>query len=189
MFSIPVDDEIELQLLNPAFAPVYVDLVAENYDYLAKWLAFPPHCKEEKDFLAFIRKSLHDYADGKSLVCAIFYRDTLIGNCSFNTINTELKRAEIGYWIAEKYQGNGIVTRVCRKLIELAFYQYELEKVVISAAVDNVSSRAVCERLGMRLEGIESHSEKIGDQILSHAHYAIFKPGDSLAQPNNTPSE
>ena len=48
-----------------------------------------------------------------------------------------------------------------------------MEKVQIAATEGNVKSRAVCDRLGMKLEGIVTNRERIGDRILNHAIYGI----------------
>ncbi|UTM56860.1 GNAT family N-acetyltransferase [Photobacterium sp. CCB-ST2H9] len=180
MFSQTVDQDIQLALVQPSFAPRYVELVNAHFDYLSQWLAWPPHCNTESDFLNFIRRSLQDYAEGKSMVCAIFYQGIHVGNCSFNSINHSLKTVDIGYWLAADYQGKGIITRVCSHLIRIAFEQLEMEKVVIAAAVENQASRSVAERLGMTLEGVISRNENLNGRILSHAIYALHR------QPVNT---
>ena len=98
-----------------------------------------------------------------------------MGNCGFHSINHELKVAEIGYWIGKEFQGKGIMTRVCRYLVDYAFSKLNIDKIEISAAEKNLRSRAVCERIGMQLEGIITNREKVGDQILDHAIYGIHK--------------
>ena len=173
MFSTLVDDDIRLCLVQPSFAPRYAELVAAHNDYLSQWLAWPQKCNTEDAFRTFVSKSLHDYADGKSLTCAIEYQGEIVGNISFNAILHERKMVEIGYWLAEPWQGHGIITRACRFLIDYAFTALDMDKVQIAAAEDNKPSRAVCERLGMTLEGIISNQEKIGDRILAHAIYGL----------------
>ncbi|CAM3424118.1 GNAT family N-acetyltransferase [Parendozoicomonas haliclonae] len=175
MFALRVDQDIELVLATPDLAPQYTSLVEANRDYLNEWLHWPRLCLTEEHFTHFLRDALHQYADGKAMVCAIYYRGELAGNCSFNAINHTLKRANIGYWLAENFQGKGIMTRVCRFLIDYAFTKLDIEKVEIVAAEGNRSSRAVAERLGMTLEGTLSHREKVGDRILSHAYYAAYQ--------------
>ncbi|WP_028865637.1 GNAT family N-acetyltransferase [Psychromonas aquimarina] len=175
MFSSTVDNEIKLALVQKSFAPLYVELAEENYSALEQWLAWPPHCKSEQDFVSFIQKSLHDYADGKSMVCAVWFNKKLVGNVSFNTINHNLKKVEIGYWLAESAQGKGIMTRVCKKLIDIAFNDLNMHKVEISAASENLASRAVCERLGMTLEGIITNSENLNGRIIDHAVYGLHR--------------
>jgi ribosomal-protein-serine acetyltransferase len=56
-----------------------------------------------------------------------------------------------------------------------AFSHLNMNKVEISAAVDNAASRAVCERLGMGLEGVITNAEKVGDRIFTHAIYGLHK--------------
>ncbi|MDP6165026.1 MAG: GNAT family N-acetyltransferase [Gammaproteobacteria bacterium] len=175
MFKLTVDDEINLYLVNDSFTGRYVELVEENEEYLAQWLAWPRVCKTQDDFKEFVKDSLHEYAEGKSMNCAVEYRGEIVGNASFNTIQHELKRVEIGYWIGKVYQGKGIISRVCHVLIDYAFKNLEMDKVQIAAAEGNRPSRAVCERLGMKLEGILTHQEKVGDRILNHAVYGIHR--------------
>ena len=175
MFKITVDDEIALYLENEAFSARYVELVNENSEYLAQWLEWPRFCKNQDNFKEFAKESLHNYADGKSMTCAIEYRGEIVGNCGLNAINHRLKMVEIGYWIGKQYQGNGIVTRVCHYLIDYAFTKLNMEKVQIATAEDNNRSKAICERLGMQLEGIITNREKVGDRVLSHAIYAIHR--------------
>ncbi|ROS01075.1 ribosomal-protein-serine acetyltransferase [Sinobacterium caligoides] len=177
MFKLSVDEEINLYLVSESFTDRYVVLVEENRDYLSEWLEWPRFCKTQSDFSAFVRASLHRYADGAGMNCAIEYRGEIVGSSGFNSINQLLKVAEIGYWLGEQYQGHGIITRVCRYLIDYALTELAMEKVQIAVAESNVSSRAVCERLNMRLEGVITNREKVGDKILDHAIYAIRKGG------------
>jgi len=46
---------------------------------------------------------------------------------------------------------------------------------VLGAAEDNAASRAVCECLGLKLEGIITNNEEVGDRVLDHAIYGIRK--------------
>ena len=175
MFNVVVDDEIKLYLVHESFVSRYVELTTVSSEYISQWMAWPLFCKTEDDFRKFVTGSLHKYADGQSMNCAIEYKGEIVGNCGFNSINHNLKTVEIGYWLGEQYQGNGIITRVCQYLIDYAFKQLDMHKVQITAAEGNQSSRAVCERLGMTLEGIITNREKIGERILNHATYGLHR--------------
>jgi len=175
LFKLQIDSELTLCLLHASFAARYVELVKNDVQYIGQWMQWPHLCNTEEAFQAFIKRSLHKYADGTSMNFAIEYKGEIVGNCGFNTINHQLKNAEIGYWLGKDYQGKGIVTRACQYLIEYAFSALTMTKVQISAATDNKASRAVCERLGMTLEGIITQQEKVEDRILDHAIYGIYK--------------
>jgi len=87
MFYKEIDKEIKLALVHKSFASRYAELAKDNFIYLNKWLEWPSHCKSTSDFEEFVQRSLINYAKGKSMNCAIFYRNELVGNASFNSIN------------------------------------------------------------------------------------------------------
>lgn len=175
MFTLTVDKEIKLALLSHQFAPLFFEIVSRERAYLSQWLPWPVHADSEAFFLSFIQRSLHDYADGKSLVLAIIYQDKLVGTVSFNAINHQLKKVEIGYWLSYEYQGKGIMSRSVSKLIEIAFTEYSMDKVQISAATENYPSRGVCERLGLTLEGIITQAGNLNGRIVDHAVYGLSR--------------
>lgn len=175
MFTFQVDSDLALVLVHERYAERYEMLAKENYEYLSQWLAWPPHCRSAQNFRNFIKGALKDYAEGKSMTCGILFHDELVGNVSFNDIDQDLKTVQVGYWIGQSYQGNGIITRVCQALINMAFTEMGMKKVQISAAVDNHPSRAVCERLGMTLEGVISRAENLNGRIVDHAVYGLLK--------------
>ncbi|MDE1312343.1 GNAT family N-acetyltransferase [Vibrio aestuarianus] len=176
MFSLSIDSELKLALIESSFAPLYVELVRSQQDYLSQWLAWPPHCQTEQDFQAFIKRSLHDYAEGKAMTCAIFYQDRLVGNCSFNQIDYNLSKVAIGYWLSQQEQGKGIISRVVKMLTDIAFNTLEIDKVEIATAVDNRPSRTVVERLGFSYEGTITNSENLNGRIVDHAIYGLKRP-------------
>ncbi|PAJ73385.1 RimJ/RimL family protein N-acetyltransferase [Pseudoalteromonas sp. NBT06-2] len=175
MFTLEVEQGLKLVLIEQKFASQYFEIVNREREYLSQWLAWPPHANNEDFFLSFIRRSLNDYKDGKSLVCSMLYKDKLVGNISFNSINNELKKVEIGYWLSAEYQGNGIVTKSVSKLIEMAFTELNILKIQISVAVENQPSRKVCERLGFNLEGIITHAENLNGRVVDHAIYGLSR--------------
>ncbi|GHY02165.1 Ribosomal-protein-serine acetyltransferase [Vibrio cholerae] len=107
MFTLDVDTDLKLALVDPKFAPQYLEIVSREREYLSQWLAWPPHANSEEFFLSFIKRSLHDYADGKSLVCGMIYKDKLVGNISFNSISYQLKKVEMGYWLSSEIVHRG----------------------------------------------------------------------------------
>lgn len=180
MFTRTIDDDLELKLVHPSFAPRYLELVTQHQESLAEWLVWPPHGDSKTFFLDFVKRALHEYADGKGVPCAMFYQGALVGNAALTRIQPELKKAEIGYWLASDYQGKGIVTRSVNALMRHAFDDLGLDVIHICAAEQNSRSRAVAERLGMTLEGVISNRENIRGRIVNHAVYAMHKADFSV---------
>ncbi len=175
MFQHKIDDEIQLVFLHQVFAQELFDLVDQNRGYLSTWLAFPPLTKSVDDIKAFIKRSVTGFAEQKVMVCGIQKNQKLVGLISFNKISTTLKKVEIGYWLAEKHQGNAIMLRACKSMIHYAFNELAMEKVEIRTASENKKSRQVCENLGLLLEGTITNSEKLHDKIVDHAVYGTHK--------------
>lgn len=182
MFTKNVSQEIQLALVEPSFASHYYAIVKAQREDLGQWLAWPRHADSEAFFAAFIQKALHDYAEGKSMTCAILYRGSLVGNISYNSISHSLKKVEIGYWLSKEARGKGIVTACVRHLVDHAFDVLGMEKVQISAAVDNRPSRKVCERLGFELEGIITRNENLNGRVVDHAVYGLTPISRPIAQ-------
>lgn len=175
MFTLNIGPDLQLAIVEPSFATRYLDIANEERAYLCKWLRWATHAHNEAFFVEFIRKSLQGYAEGKSMTCALVYQQKIVGNVSFNNIDQELKKVEVGYWLSQKYQGMGIMTKAVSFLIEYAFSELNMDKVEIYAAAENIASRRVCERLNMNLEGIISNYENINGDIIDHAVYGIHR--------------
>ena len=100
MDPIKVDEELNLVLVHDELAVKYVQLVNQDRNYLSEWLPWVSSTRTVEDYQEFIKKSLSEHADGKSLVCGIEYLGELVGTAGFIRIHPKLQKAEIGYWIA-----------------------------------------------------------------------------------------
>lgn len=88
-------------------------LVDRNREYLRRWLPWLDHNKSVEDTKTFIKTSLKDYAEQKSMVFVIINNDEISGVCGFNSINHTIKSGYLGYWISEDCQGKGLVYQSC----------------------------------------------------------------------------
>jgi RimJ/RimL family protein N-acetyltransferase len=78
--------------------------------------------------------------------------------------------AEIGYWLAEPYWGQGIITEALSAVTKYAINQFDLKRVYAIPFEWNPASFRVLEKAGYRLEGRMRNSSikdrKIIDQLL-----------------------
>jgi ribosomal-protein-serine acetyltransferase len=111
------------------------------------------------DTRAFIERSIaaEDDLDANG----IWVRGELAGSIGMR-IDTLNNGAEIGYWIAGPFEGQGLVTRACRLFIEEGFGRLGLHRIMIRAGTENVRSRAIPERLGFTYEGTMRESGRTG---------------------------
>ena len=173
LFGHTLDAELELVFLQRSLAEPLFALTCQHRAYLSRWLPWPPAIASVADTQAFIQQMVQQFAEGRAMQFALLYRGEVVGVCGFNIINRRLKRAQIGYWLAEPWQGLGIVTRACRWLMTTAFDSWALERVDIAVAVENLPSRAVCERLGMRAGVIIPQAEQLAHGVVDHQLYCL----------------
>ncbi len=63
-------------------------------------------------------------------------------------------RAKIGYWLAEKYWGQGIMTKAVKLVTEFGFKKLKLKRIYAYVFSWNEASMKVLEKAGYKLEGI-----------------------------------
>ena len=130
--------------------------------------------KSADDTRDFIQEQLHRFARSEALHVTIFYNGSIAWVAGFNQIDTTNGIGYIGYWLAEKYNGKGIMTQVVSDLIAIGRDELNLQKIDIRCATDNHKSRAIPERLNFSHEGTLRMAEKVYDRWMDHEIYALL---------------
>jgi [ribosomal protein S5]-alanine N-acetyltransferase len=63
------------------------------------------------------------------------------------------KNIEIGYWLAEPFWGNGIMTRAVKQAVDFAFTTFDIERVFARPFGTNTASQKILEKNNFILEG------------------------------------
>jgi len=146
----------------------------ENRTRLRRWLPWLDGTKTWKDTLTFIRNIKKGMAKRTGVTLGIWKGKKLAGVAGYNKLDWINKKAELGYWIAGRYAGQGLVTQSCRLLIDNAFRKWKLNKVEIHCGVTNKRSRAIPERLGFKKEGTIRQREWLYDHYADHVIYGML---------------
>lgn len=79
----------------------------------------------------------------------------LIGVISFvgDVSRKNIYSAEIGYWLAKKYWGVGIMSNSVNALCSLAFKEHKYVRLEAPVFAHNIGSQRVLEKCGFELEG------------------------------------
>ena len=153
MFTLKVDQDIELQLFQLHHGKELFSLVDRNRHYLREWLPWVDDIASHYQYETIIPMWLKQFADNNGFNLGIRYRGQLVGSIGLHYIDWRNRHTSIGYYLAENAQGNGIMTRTVCALLNYAFYTLGLNRVEIRCGEYNMKSRAVPERLGFILEG------------------------------------
>lgn len=174
MFVYKIDEEVSLKLVELKDAERVFELIDNSREYLREWLAWLDKTTRVEDTKEFIEFCLKGYVENKSITTFILFKGEIVGTAGYNKIDWSNKIAYIGYWLDKDYQGNGIMTRVAKALTEYAFNELGLNKVDISAAVENKKSRSIPERLGFVNEGCIRQAEWLYDHYVDHVVYGML---------------
>ncbi len=97
----------------------------------------------------------------------------LIGGIDLG-INKQFNKAELGYWLDEKYWNKGFTTEAVKSIIQFGFKDLDLKRIFATHFDTNPSSGKVMEKAGMKKEGIlKCHTYKAG-VYQDHFLYAII---------------
>jgi ribosomal-protein-serine acetyltransferase len=174
MFYYPVNDNIRLKLLTVQDAVEVFALTDTSRHHLRQWLPWVDETKTADDTRSFIQTTLNQFAENNGFHAGIWYKGQLAGCVGLHGIHWSNRHTSIGYWLAERFQGHGIMTQSVRAVVDIAFRDYKLNRIEIRAAVDNLKSRAIPERLGFQNEGCIRQAEWIYDHFVDHIVYGML---------------
>lgn len=172
-FTIDVNDEIQMKLLDNAHAEEMFRLTQKNKQFLSQWLIWVRDVKSLHDSKKKIQQDQDNFYNNTTLELGIFKNSVLIGRIGF--ISIKGFKAEIGYWLSESENGKGIITLCCKKLIEYAFTQTSIYRIAIRMDTENIKSRKVPERLGFTLEGTARGDVLLKGEYRDSFVYSLLK--------------
>ncbi|MQA05825.1 MAG: GNAT family N-acetyltransferase [Streptosporangiales bacterium] len=136
----------ELQLVRQDHAPALRAFEEENRAYFAASVPdrgdayFTEFAERHRQLLAW-------QAEGTDFFHVLVEDDgTIVGRV--NLVEAAEGAAELGYRIAERAAGRGVVTAAVRQVCALAVAEYELTVLRAATTVDNMGSRTVLVRTG-----------------------------------------
>ena len=171
--ELRIDASTRLRELTGEDAGALYALVDGNRNYLRQWLPWVDRQLGPRDSAQFIEDARKDNRVGVALTLGIEHQGDIAGVIAFHEFDTDNRQTSMGFWISSSHQGKGIVSSSCERLIEHAFTDLGLNRVVMKIAEGNVRSRRVAERLGLACEETSRQSEWLYDHYVTQVIYAI----------------
>lgn len=85
------------------------------------------------------------------------------------------KSAELGYWLAEEFWGQGIMTEAVKLLVREAFEKFDIVRIYAEPFAHNTGSRRVLEKAGFALEGVMKQGVHKNGRIYDYCMYALTR--------------
>lgn len=164
---IEVSDGIHLNDLSPNDTPALVEYLndREIYDQTLR-IPYPYSVEDAERFFAILAET--KATTGENLNWAI--RDAnskLLGGIGLErAVAGQTHRADLGYWLAKPFRGQGIMTKVVGAVCRHAFDQVGLSKISAHVFPFNTASVRVLKNCGFQQEGfLKQHHCKDGRLI------------------------
>ena len=168
MFEFVIDNEVALKLLDTHHADELFKLTDTCRPYLKEWLPWVDGSKNVEDVKVFIEISKKQFASNNGFQAVIWYIGSIAGVIGFHSMNWSNKSTSVGYWLGDRYQGKGVMTKACKAFVDFAFGELKCDRVEVRCAEGNSRSRAIPERLGFVQEGIIREAEWLYDHYVDH---------------------
>ncbi len=85
------------------------------------------------------------------------------------------RSAELGYWLAEPYWGQGVMTRAVRAVCAEAFERFDIVRIFAEPFAGNAGSRRVLEKAGFTYEGTMRNGAYKNGAVLSYCLYSLLR--------------
>ena len=160
--------QVELKQFSEKHIPALCELL--NNENVSKWLLQVPFPYTLQDAEVWINKC-KDHPENKTdFVFAIEKDGLLIGGIGLH--NKSGHSAEVGYWLGEKYWGNGYITEAIKEITDYGFKELSLVRITAHVFEGNIRSEKVLLKNGFEYEGLLKKNNKKGEIYLNTKLYA-----------------
>ena len=170
-----VDEALQLQALRVEDSDPIFSLIEDNREHLLRWLPWVKNIRSRHTCRQFVRKARYRNIFAGQWVYAIWFQGEIVGLLDFNEGEPELRQVSLGYWLGEKYQRQGIVTRAVRTSLDYVFSEQHILRVLIKCAAKNVRSQRVPQRLDFSWQGIEHEVGTLHGEVVDMVVYSMSR--------------
>jgi len=124
---------------------------------ISRQMAWEAHT-ERSQTIDFLKNEVARRDSGKGITWAVFKEGSFCGIISLIGLVRKHRaltynKAELAYWISRKFQRQGIMTEAGQRVLEFAFGELKLHKLLVSHFSNNLASENLIKRLGFRYVG------------------------------------
>lgn len=134
-----------------------------------------PHPYTHLDAVTWIEASRENPDDQRHF--AVLIDDTLVGGAGFARLtDLNTRSAEIGYWIGEPWWGRGIAVQALLLATEIAFRDFDFERLQAGVLGWNKRSCRVLEKAGYTLDACLERAAFKDGEVCDQYLYSLVRP-------------
>ncbi len=174
-----VDDRLRLRPWQDDDAMALLEAARESVDTVGRWLPWCHAGYSFEDAAHWIDHCRSGLAAGDHFAFAVFdkWSGALMGGVGLSQRDRVYRRANLGYWVRESRQRQGVSTAAVHLVAKFGFETLGLIRIEIVVLPLNQASRRVAEKSGAAFEGISRQRLLISGDARDAAVYALL-PND-----------
>jgi ribosomal-protein-alanine N-acetyltransferase len=187
-FPVIKTERLLLTLPRAESAPLMLSYFVENREHLSPWWPpVPADFYTEGFWRSRLEKARADFKQAQSMNLVIFERgqseERVVGACNFSGfIRGAFQACYLGYGIARRDEGRGMMREALQAAIAYAFADLRLHRIMANYIPTNERSGLLLRRLGFTVEGYARDYLFINgewrDHVLTSLTNAQFKSED-----------
>jgi len=145
-------ERIILRIPKPSDANAIYKCVRDKTIVRYMTIPYPYRLKHAKDW---IKKSNERFRKKTDYEFSIVFKvnNEIVGGMSLMHVDKKNQNAEVGYWLAKKYWGQGLAKEALKLALNFGFRRLKLRKMYAGVFEPNMRSSKLLESMGFRLEG------------------------------------
>ena len=165
-------ENFELKIITASEYEAYFVLIDNNRKRLKTY--FPKTVGAVKDLeqaKAYLKKICQKNIDKEIYPFGVYRNNNLVGWISIKNMDWRIPKGELGYYIDESNQGQGIISEGVQAIVKYAFEDLKVEKLFIRTGLDNVGSQKIALKNGFKKEGVLRSEFRIDNGELVDTNY------------------
>lgn len=152
-----VDGDILVRPLELTDEQSLFEAVWESIPEVSPWLGWCHENYSIDETREFLRSRAEKSLGDEWYSFGVFDRSSgerFLGGVGLNFINRVHQFGNLGYWVRTSRTGRGVASRASRLVARFGFEELGLQRIEILAAVSNLASQRVAEKIGAAREGV-----------------------------------
>ena len=170
-------DRVVLRPLGESDVQSLFTLIDESRDFLSEHLPWPEECNSVENVSAKIESWALQSQMANGACWGIFEKtpngDVVAGCIMLGWVQWAHRSATVSYWLGKRFCGRGLATEALL-LISSEAFAIGINRLELTASVNNPKSAAVARRAGFNEEGICREYERIHGHFEDHIRFALL---------------